>query len=225
MITLFSGLVVQQPLVETLIPEFEAATGVRVRTTFEPTTVLLQRIAGGDRPDLLLGVASSLLAVAADGILDPASITEIAVSSIGFGRLPDAPTPSDDSAQTFLEYLLDARAVAYSLSGASGVHFAGVLERRGLRERLDERAVRFEAGLTAAALHDGRADVAIQQVSELRSVDGDHVVEAIPHELQSYARFAIGARPDAPAVATDFIAWLADERARRAFGAVGLSAP
>jgi len=225
MITLFSGLVVKQPLVESLIPEFEAAADARVDTTFEPTTVLLQRIAGGERPDLLLGVASSLHAVAADGVLDPDSIVEIAVSSVGFARRPDTAGPTDGSERTFLDYLLDARAVAYSLSGASGVHFAAQLDQRGLRERLDTRAVRFAAGLTAEALHDGRADIAIQQVSELRSVAGEHLVEPIPHELQSYARFAIGARPDAPAAATEFIARLTGERAQRAFAAVGLSAP
>lgn len=225
MITLFSGLVVQQPLVESLIPEFEAATGVQVRTTFDPTTVLLQRIADGERPDLLLGVASSLHAVADDGIIDSDSIAEIAVSSVGFARLPGTPGPTDGSAQSFLDYLLAARAVAYSLSGASGVHFAEQLDQRGLRGHVDARAVRFEAGLTAEALHDGRADIAIQQVSELRAVAGDHLVEAIPHELQSYGRFAIGARPDAPAEAAAFIARLTGERAQRAFAAVGLSAP
>lgn len=225
MITLYSGLVVKQPLEETLIPAFQAATGEHVETTFEPTTVLLERMAAGERPDLLLGVTSSLQKTAAEGLLDPATITEIAVSAVGFARLADSPAPTDASAAAFLDYLLAARAVAYTLSGASGLHFMEQMRNRELLERIDERAVRFEAGLTAEAVIDGRADVAIQQVSELRSVPGAHIVAPIPHELQSYGRFAIAARPDAPTAASAFITALTTQAARDAFAAVGLSAP
>lgn len=224
MITLYSGLVVKQPLVESLIPEFEAATGTRVEATFEPTSVLLERIAAGERPDLFLGVAASARDLADQGILDAEAVTEIAVSAVGFARLPETAAPKDPSAQTFLDYLVDSR-VAYTLSGASGLHFIKVLQQHDLLDRIDERAVRFPSGLTAEAVVDGRADVAIQQVSELRSVPGPHVVEPIPHDLQSYGRFAIGARVGAPDAAGEFASLLSSDRAITAFEAVGLSAP
>lgn len=225
MITLYSGLVVRQSLVERLIPAFEDATGERIVPTFEPTTVLLKRIEAGERPDLMLGVTSSVLDLADRGILDPRSVTEIAVSAVGFARLPESPAPADDSAEAFLDYLLAADAVAYSLSGASGLHFIEAMRRREKLDRIDERAVRFPDGLTAEAVVDGRASVAIQQVSELRSVPGAHVVAPIPHELQSYARFAIGVRPGAPEAAGAFAASLTSVRANAAFADVGLSAP
>ncbi|MGP5220554.1 substrate-binding domain-containing protein [Arthrobacter rhombi] len=225
MITLYSGLVVKQPLVESLIPEFEAASGSRVETTFEPTSVLLERIEAGERPDLFLGVAASVRDLAEKGILDAGTVDEIAISAVGFARLPDNVGPADPSAPTFLDYLVSCNAVAYSLSGASGLHFAEVLRQHDLLHRIDEHAVRFPSGLTAEAVKDGRADVAIQQVSELRSVPGPHVVEPIPHDLQSYARFAIGARPAAPESAVAFASFLTGPSAHTAFEAVGLSAP
>lgn len=225
MITLYSGLVVKQPLVEFLIPEFEAAAGTRVEATFEPTSVLLERIAAGERPDLFLGVAASARDLAAQGILDVEAVMEIAVSAVGFARLPETPGPKTPSAQTFLEYLVQCSAVAYTLSGASGLHFVKVLQQHDLLDRIDERAVRFPSGLTAEAVVDGRADVAIQQVSELRSVPGPHIVEPIPHDLQSYGRFAIGARIGAPQLANEFASLLSSDRAITTFEAVGLSAP
>lgn len=225
MITLYSGLVVKKPLVEQIIPAFESATGVRVDATFEPTTVLLERIAAGERPDLVLGVSSSVTDLAEQGLVDPAQVAEIAVSSVGFARLEGAPVPADDSAAAFLDYLLAARAVAYTLSGASGVHFMKVLRERGLLERIDERAVRCESGLTVEALLDGQADVAVQQVSELRSVVGPQIVEPIPHELQSYGRFAIGARPGAGDAAARFVTLLTEKSTQDAFAAFGLSRP
>ncbi|MFS0911150.1 substrate-binding domain-containing protein [Microbacterium sp. 179-I 3D2 NHS] len=225
MITLYSGFVVEKPLVEHIIPAFERATGARIQTTFAPTTVLLDRIAEGDRPDLVLGVSASVTGLAEQGVLDPSQIAEIAVSSVGFARLPSTPGPADDSAKTFLEYLLHARAVAYTLSGASGIHFMKMLRERDLLERIDERAVRCESGLTVEAVLDGRADVAIQQVSELRAVTGEQIVEPIPHDLQSYGRFAIGASPAAGDDARRFVAALTEQPAQEAFVAVGLSRP
>ncbi|MFF2050541.1 substrate-binding domain-containing protein [Leifsonia sp. NPDC058194] len=225
MITLYSGLVVRQPLVDTVIPAFESATGIPVLATFEPTTKLLERIGAGERPDLVLGVSSSVHDLADSGVVDRGAIADIAVSAVGFARLPHSSAPVDDSADAFLAYLLAARAVAYTLSGASGLHFMDVLRRRGLLERIDERAVRFESGLTAEAVVDGRADVAVQQVSELRSVAGPHLVEPIPHDLQAYARFAIGARTGAPDAAMDFARSLSGASAQEAFAAAGLSRP
>lgn len=225
MITLYSGLVVKQPLQESLIPAFEAATGIRVEATFEPTSVLLERIEAGARPDLVLGVAASVRDLAEQGILDGDTVTEIAVSAVGFARLPETAGPADPSARAFLDYLVGAQAVAYSLSGASGLHFIEVMRQHGLLDRIDERAIRYPAGLTAEAVIDGRADISIQQVSELRSVAGPHLVEPIPHELQAYARFAIGVRAGAPEAARTFASSLTGERASTAFAAVGLSAP
>lgn len=225
MISLYSGLVARQPLVESLIPEFESATGNRIEATFEPTSVLLERIGAGERPDLVLGVAASVRDLADQGVLAVHATADIAVSAVGFARLPETAGPADPSAQTFLDYLVEARSVAYSLSGASGIHFMEVLRQHDLLDRIDERAVRFDSGLTAQAVVDGRADIAIQQVSELRSVVGRHIVEPIPHELQSYARFAIGVRTGAPDAAGAFASYLTGERAQTAFAAVGLSAP
>ncbi|QUW17840.1 substrate-binding domain-containing protein [Agrococcus sp. Marseille-Q4369] len=223
MITLYSGLVVKQPLLETLIPAFEAYGGT-VETVFEPTTVILERVAAGERPDLVLGVAESIRDLADQGVLTHASVEELAVSAVGYARLPESASPADASADAFIEYLRDV-AVAYSLSGASGLHLQKVLGDRGVLEKIDERAVRFPAGLTAEAVVDGRADVAIQQMSELRSVTGPHIVEPLPHDLQSYGRFAIGSRPDAPADADRFRRLLQSDAATAAFEAVGLSRP
>ncbi|WP_449409021.1 substrate-binding domain-containing protein [Microbacterium maritypicum] len=224
MISLYSGLVVKQALEETVIPAYERETGETVVTTFEPTTVLLDRIAAGERPDLLLGVSSSVRELAAQGVLDPAQVTDIAVSAVGFARLPDGPAPVDEGEAAFLDYLRAAPAVAYTLSGASGLHFMSVLRERGLLDEIDERAVRFPSGLTAEAVVDGRASVAIQQVSELRSVAGPHVVAPLPHALQSYGRFAIGVRRETPA-ASAFAETLVRADARRAFADIGLAAP
>lgn len=224
MVSVYSGFVVRQPLVEHLIPLFEETHDARIDPAFAPTTVLLERITAGERPDVVIGVASVVRDLAERGLLT-SPVREIAVSAVGYARPAGAPGPADDSADAFLRYLSDARAVAYSLSGASGIHFMTVLRERGLLDRIDERAVRLEGGLTAHALADGRADVAVQQISELRSVPGSHVIAPLPEELQSYARFAVGVRPQVGPDAHDFADLLCSARARERFEAAGLSVP
>ncbi len=48
------------------------------------------------------------------------------------------------------------------------------------------------SGLTAERLVTGDADLAVQQISELKQVAGIEIVGPIPHELQTPAVFSAG---------------------------------
>ena len=54
------------------------------------------------------------------------------------------------------------------------------------------RAVIIPQGFTAERLVTGEADLAVQQISELKQVAGIEVVGPIPHELQTPAVFSAG---------------------------------
>ncbi len=167
--------------------------------------MLLERIAAGERPDLVLGVSSSVTDLAEQGLVDPAQVAEIAVSSVGFARLEGARVPADDSAAAFLDYLLAARAVAYTLSGASGVHFMKVLGSAVFSSA--SMSVPFAASRVSPwkrCSTGGRMSRSSRSAS-CRSVVGPQIVEPIPHDLQSYGRFAIGARPGAGDDAARFV--------------------
>ena len=81
--------------------------------------------------------------------------------------------------------LLAARSVAYSRIGASGILFAQLIERMGISAEINARATVIPSGFTAERLLSGEADLAIQQISELKQVAGIEVVGPIPHELQT----------------------------------------
>ncbi|MGY4478858.1 ABC-type molybdate transport system substrate-binding protein [Bradyrhizobium sp. USDA 3364] len=88
--------------------------------------------------------------------------------------------------------LLGARAVAYSRLGASGILFAQLIARLGIAEAINARAVIIPVGFTAEKLVSGEADLAIQQISELKQIDGIEVVGPIPVNLQTPAVFSAG---------------------------------
>ena len=87
--------------------------------------------------------------------------------------------------------LLSAR-VAYSRIGASGIFFAVLIERMGIAGEVNARARIIPSGLTAELLVTGEADLAVQQLSELKLVAGVEVVGPIPRHLQTPAVFSAG---------------------------------
>jgi len=88
--------------------------------------------------------------------------------------------------------LLAARSVAYSRLGASGVYFAQLIVRIGIAAEINGKATVVEQGFTAERLVSGEADLAVQQISELKQVGGIEVVGPIPHALQTPAVFSAG---------------------------------
>jgi molybdate transport system substrate-binding protein len=70
----------------------------------------------------------------------------------------------------------------------------------GIADTVNARALIVPSGLTAERLIAGEADLAVQQISELKQVPGIEVVGPIPSELQtpvmfSAARLKVSPRP------------------------------
>jgi molybdate transport system substrate-binding protein len=74
-----------------------------------------------------------------------------------------------------LKNVFGARSDACSRTGASGVNFAGLIQQRGVVETFNARATMLPKALTSEAIVDGRADLAVQQTSELMTVRGVEV--------------------------------------------------
>jgi molybdate transport system substrate-binding protein len=102
-----------------------------------------------------------------------------------------APHPGIATEAAFRASLLAARSVAYSKIGASGIYFASLIERLGIAVEINAKAT-ITSGFTAERLITGEADLAVQQISELKQVDGIEVVGPIPLSLQTPAVFSAG---------------------------------
>src|SRR4030095_14183179 len=121
-----------------------------------------------------------------------ASYVDVAKSWVGVavkgGRAPpDLPTDA-----ALRHTLVQARAVAYSRIGASGILFAQLIARLGIAHIVNAHAVVIPSGLTAERVVADEADLAVQQISELKQVAGIEVVGPIPRELQVPAVFSAG---------------------------------
>ncbi len=171
---------------------FEAATGIHVDADFAPTLALLKRLRDGEAADLVILTREGLDEMIAEGRVLADGSADLARSYVGIAVRAGQPHPDIGSEAALRKSLLAARSVAYSRLGASGVYFAQLIVRMGIAAEINARATIVEQGFTAQRLVSGEADLAVQQISELKQVEGIEVVGPIPYELQMPAVFSAG---------------------------------
>lgn len=171
---------------------FEAASGIRVDAEFAPTLALLKRLRAGEAADLVILTREGLDEMIGEGRVMADSAADLARSYVGIAVRAGQAHPDIASEAALRRTLLAARSVAYSRLGASGVYFAQAIQQWGIAAEINAKATVVEQGFTAERLVSGEADLAVQQISELKQVDGIEVVGPIPHDLQTPAVFSAG---------------------------------
>jgi molybdate transport system substrate-binding protein len=171
---------------------FEAETGIHVDADFAPTLALLKRLRDGEAADLVILTREGLDEVIAEGRVLAGGAANLARSYVGIAVRAGQAQPDIGSEAALRKALLAARSVAYSRLGASGVYFAQLIARMGIATEINAKATIVEQGFTAERLVTGEADLAVQQISELKQVEGIEVVGSIPHDLQTPAVFSAG---------------------------------
>ncbi len=114
-----------------LVPQFESATGHKVATTWAGTTAIMQRMAAGERYDLIVISSTELDELIRQGKIVAGSRVDLAKSGIGIAVRAGAPRPDVGSGAALKQALLAAKTVGYT-SGPSGVYMAGLVERMGI---------------------------------------------------------------------------------------------
>jgi molybdate transport system substrate-binding protein len=171
---------------------FEDATGIHVDADFAPTLALLKRLRGGEPADLIILTREGLDEMIGEGRVIAASAADLARSFVGIAVRAGQAHPDISSEAALRKALLAARSVAYSRLGASGVYFAQLIVRMGIAAEINAKADIVEQGFTAERLVSGQADLAVQQISELKQVEGIEVIGPVPHDLQTPAVFSAG---------------------------------
>jgi molybdate transport system substrate-binding protein len=178
--------------VGSLAGRYQAQAGVRIDADYAPTLALLDRLRQGEAADVVILTREALVDLAAKATVAADSCVDLARSFVGIAVKAGADHPDISTPAALRATLLGARAVAYSRLGASGIFFAQLIERMGIGSQINARATIIPQGFTAERLISGEADLAVQQLSELKLVAGIEVVGPIPRELQTPAVFSAG---------------------------------
>ncbi len=175
-----------------LAARYQAEAGAAIDADFAPTVPLLGRLRGGEAADVVILTREGLEGLKAEGTVVAESCVDLARSFVGLAVKAGAAHPDIATEPAFRATLLAARSVAYSGLGASGIFFAQLIERMRIATEINARASIVRQGFTAERLLTGEADLAVQQISELKLVAGIEVVGPVPLHLQIPAVFSAG---------------------------------
>jgi molybdate transport system substrate-binding protein len=178
-----------------------AARGCAFDASFQSSNGLMSRIANGEMADIAVLTRAALDTLIADGKVTAGSRVDLARSGVGLAVRAGAPKPDIGSADALRRALLAARSVAYTRTGASGIHFARVIAELGIADAINAKA-KIADGFAGEAVARGEVEIAVQQLSELMQVPGLDIVGPLPDELQQSVTFTAGifagaARPEA----------------------------
>ncbi|NKX17474.1 ABC transporter substrate-binding protein [Ochrobactrum pseudogrignonense] len=152
-----STLAVELALKTVLLPAWQTESR-QVAVDWNPTGVLIDRVRNGERGDVLIAIDEPIENLVEAGILRAGSVRPIARASFGLGTRSGMAMPDISTPERFKQALLSARSIAYSQTGASGIHFRHVPERLGIAEAVNAKATIIHAGFTADQVIAGEAD-------------------------------------------------------------------
>ncbi|MCT9115392.1 substrate-binding domain-containing protein [Cupriavidus gilardii] len=204
-----------------LVPLFEQATGHRVISAYgasmgNAADAIPNRLARGERFDIVILADSGLAALQREGRVQPDSRVDLGRSLIGaVVRKGAEPRPDVSTVEGLRQALLDARSIAYSAS-ASGTYLSTELfQRLGVAEQVKGKAHRILSERVGAVVLRGDADLGFQQVSELLPFTQLQFLGPIAAEAQQRVFFSAGLTADArePEAARQLIQFLASPAA------------
>jgi molybdate transport system substrate-binding protein len=199
-----------------LVPEFERLTGNKVLTAYGPsmgTTVnaIPVRLERGEPADVLIMVGYALGDLVKQGKVIADSRVDLVKSPIGIAVKAGAPKPDISSADTVKRALLAAKSIAYSDS-ASGVYVSTeMFQKLGIADAMKDKARKIPAPPVGEIVAGGEAEIGLQQISELKPVQGIDIVGPLPDDLQKITLFsagiaAVSKEPDAGRALIKFLA-------------------
>jgi molybdate transport system substrate-binding protein len=193
----FFGAIAVRPAVLPLLSRFEAETGHEIAARWELNPVVKQKIAAGERFDVVITNPDLLVDLAAAGKVDAASVVPFGRIPMGLAARAGAPPVDIGSIEAFRRVLRRAGSVAYASEGTSGRYFLGLLDRLGIAAEMTPRLVPVAGGGTAATVAGGGAELGVVPVTSILALAPEvTLVGRFPAELQSYIDFAVGVSSD-----------------------------
>lgn len=197
-----------------LIPRFENLTGHRVKMIYAVISAMQQKLAAGERPDMVLMPMNAIAEQVKAGTLDVEGSAPFGTVKIIAIVREGAPQPDISTPVAFRDTLLKAGSIVYSTPAAtpSGAHMARVVAQLHVADSVQKK-VRYRPALDGGVemVAAGQAEIGFYPSSEVVHVKGVTQVGPLPDALQLSLIYggAVSAANGNPRPALAFIEFLA----------------
>jgi molybdate transport system substrate-binding protein len=216
-----------EPALKAALEGWRSGGGGEVAVALATAPRIAERLASGERPDLVLAPQGLIEHLERAGDLAAKPVT---VGSVGVGIAvrAGAPVPAIRDEASLREHLLTADAVVFNRA-STGLYMERLLDRMGMTPAIDAKAVRFPDGdgvLRRIASGSGR-EIAFAAATEIALFRerGVRFVGPLPDGLQNRTTYAAallggGGRPSAEA--QRLLAFLESPASRAAMAEAGV---
>jgi len=206
-----------------LAETFFKETGYEVQFTFAPVGAIMKRLADGEMADIVILTDRLLEELVRQDKVVSDTVTEIGRVGVGIGVQDGASSPDVSTSEAFRQTLLAAKSLVYAdpaKGASSGIHFAAILEELGIADDVKKKSICLTGGYEIMeVVAKGKAELGIQQISEIIPVKGVTLVGPLPPGLQKITVYAAGVMKtaSAPDIAAIFISFVASPAAAHVF--------
>ena len=213
-----------------LTPKFEQQSGNKVVFIYDVLTALREKIAAGEKADVLVMPVPMLDGYVKDGKLRANSESTFGNVGISVVVKQGAPQPDISTKEKFCEAMLSARSVVHATPGKtpSGTHMGKVMEQLGIAEAVAKKIVHrpaLEGGVQLVA--EGQADIGIYPASEVANVKGVTIIGSLPTGIELNIVYGGAATADSAAgeAAAAFVRFMAAPENRSVWKHAGFDPP
>jgi len=179
-----------------LAAQYQTESGNKLDITYQTVGQHLALIRDGKEAfDVAVLTPEAIDGLAKEGKVVSGSRADLAKTGVGVVVKAGTPLPDISTVDAFKRTLLAAKSVAYidpKAGGSSGIYVGRLLERLGIAEQVNAKAVLVQGGEVAAHVVDGEAEIGIHQISEILAVKDAVLVGPLPAEIQNFTVYSAG---------------------------------
>jgi molybdate transport system substrate-binding protein len=184
--------------VEQLSSQMEQAIGRKLAIQFNSSKNLRDKILAGEPFDATILTSDVIDDLIQKGKIAAGSRTDLSRAGMGVGIRAGAPKPDVSTPEALKKTLLNAKSIAFNPTGASAVHNYAMFDRLGIADAVKSKLILdSEAGRPQQNVAEGKVDLVITLIPEIKFFPGVELAGPIPADLQSYISFSAGVSTNA----------------------------
>jgi molybdate transport system substrate-binding protein len=216
--------------VETVLPDFERASGHKVTAQFGTASAIKARIDGGEGFDIVALLPAQIDGLVKQGKVAAETRVDLARAGAGLGIRAGAPKPDLSSDDKLKAFLLGVKSISHgdpALGGFAAVYFVKVSTSLGIADALKAKTTYSKPGEGATLAASGEVELGVGMMSEVVPVAGVQALPLKPDDPGSFIVFvgAVASGTKDPDAARAWLRFMQSPAVKEVFRSQGMTTP